>query len=96
MEFRILGNSFIIFIFFTIITTIFSVQYKIFETSSQIAFSKILRYNITLNDKKAVNNVSSEVLSTSVLSVLVKVQKSEDCIKNSIVSLYNIRAAVHL
>jgi hypothetical protein len=74
-----------IFLYLLIISAIYAMKYKIFETTSEIAFSKILKYNITLKDKKIVDNISSEILSTSVLSVLVRVQKSEDCIKKSIV-----------
>ncbi len=70
------------FIFFSMIVTISSLKYKFFETTSEIAFSKIIKYNITLSDK-TVENVSKDLLSTSVLSVIVKVSMGEDCIKKS-------------
>ena len=96
MDFSKLTYKYKLLIYLTIISTIWSTKYKIFETTNEIAFSKILKYNITLKEKKVVENISSEVLSNSVLSVLVSVQKSEDCIKKSIVSLSNYRAAVNL
>jgi|LauGreDrversion4_2_1035121.scaffolds.fasta_scaffold238904_4 hypothetical protein len=64
------------------IINISSIKYKFFETTSEIAFSKIIKYNITLSDK-TVENVSKDLLSNSVLSVIVKVSMSEDCIKKS-------------
>lgn len=70
------------FIFFSILTTISSIKYKIFETTSEIAFSKIIKYNITLSDKK-VENISKDLLSSSVLSVVVKISMGEDCKKKS-------------
>jgi hypothetical protein len=81
LKFRI---ALTIIVLLAVINRIQSAKYKILETTSEIAFSKIIKYNITLSDKK-VDNVSTDMLSTSVLSVIVRVPKSEDCIKKSIV-----------
>lgn len=96
MEILKLGNIMkSIFIFFIILTSITSTKYKIFETTSEIAFSKIIKYNITLNNKK-VDNVSNDLLSTSVLSVIVRVPKGEDCMKKTTVYSCDNRAVVNL
>ena len=96
MRLRINGHRFTFLILLSWLATIFSAHYNIFESSSQIAFSNILKYNITNKDNIVANNLSSEILSSSVLSINVIVKKSEDCIKNLIVTLVKFRAAVNL
>lgn len=80
----LLRTPFPAFLFLCIISLAYSTKYKIFEIKSEIAFHKINQHNTTLIDKK-VDGVSNDVLSTSVLSIIVTVPKSDDCIKKSIV-----------
>ena len=75
-------------IYFYLITIIYSQQFKIYETKSEIAFSKIKKYNVTLKDV-TIEGISDHTISHSVLSVVVRVPKSEDCKKKSVVQNIN-------
>ena len=77
-------NRFKFLIYFYLITFIFSEQFKIYEETSEIAFSKIKKYNVTLKNVK-IEGISDYTMSHSVLSIVVKVPKSEDCKKKSTV-----------